>query len=131
MNTKNVLLSTKGRTSWLVYISTLKSIVLLISGNYLLTDNKIYNMHDIAAAEHTFSPILQLSSLLFLKHDIAFSENSFAPIWYLSLPMFLILDVAVSEFSFDPVWQLYSLVSQVQQLFFLEEAALLALYLSI
>ena len=42
--------------------------------------------------------------------------------------MFLILDVAVSEFSFDPVWQLYSLVFQVQQLFYFEEeAALLAL----
>ena len=71
--TRNVLLSTREQASWQVYISTLKSIVLFISGNCLLTDNKKYNMHDIAAAEHTFSPILQLSSLLILKHDTAFS----------------------------------------------------------
>ena len=42
--------------------------------------------------------------------------------------MFLILTL-LSEFSFDPVWQLYSLVFQV--VFFSDEAALLALSLSL
>ena len=41
--TRNVLLSTRRQASWLVYISTLKSIVLFISDNCLLNKKYIYD----------------------------------------------------------------------------------------